>query len=753
MSTLENTESRRFNSDEIYVNVYKRVYPSSAPNQTENQKLSDLRSSTSQPMEVKLKVFLNMGEEHIEHLKLIWSTDDKKRRSFLKREYLSAGSISGTFYTRDKNVPLKEKLKHYNGIIALDFDDVQDVEACKQKIAQLPYVYYVGLSASKRGFYAIIPLDNADYTKHFLYFVALRKEMEKLGFTVDKACSDVTRLRFVSYDPSPYYNENCELYSLPEDFDFESVRTEHDEHTESLENPRLLRVKAYATEWEKKKIALDDYDDWRTIAMSLSNLGEAGYEILDKVSQFSKNYDEADNRKKFDEFLKSTRSIGLGSFFFKCQEYGIIPANVPHYEMIPFPVEVFPETVRKIIRETNKCLNFSVDHIASSLLFTASVAVGNSVIVEIKNEWVDKAILYIAIVGKPGTNKSAPLRYALRPLVDRDKKEMDKYERLKAKYDEEMRAPAKDRKKVLVEPEYVQIVLSDFTTEVLVRQHKINPRSLAVYVDELIGFIKCFNKYRSGNDEQIWTQLYNGGAVIVNRVSSQPLNIEDTCIGVIGTIQPNLLFEFAKGKTESGFVDRWLFAYPDDTEYPKLNHEQLPKEITKSWSEVIEKIFKLPHEPDGKHFRLTRDAMAVYSQWFNALADQKNSSSSAFAEMATKMERYCIRFAIVLEALKYGCSDKPLKSISVSSVKGGIDLCYYFMACAMKARKKFNSNPLDDLNERQRKIYNELPITFSTAEGLEIAMEYNIPERTFKDWLKSNFFKHISHGQYEKRYK
>ena len=64
----------------------------------------------------------------------------------------------------------------------------------------------------------------------------------------------------------------------------------------------------------------------------------------------------------------------------------------------------------------------------------------------------------------------------------------------------------------------------------------------------------------------------------------------------------------------------------------------------------------------------------------------------------------------------------------LSSVKGGIDLCYYFMACAMKARKKFNSNPLDDLNERQRKIYNELPITFSTAEGLEIAMEYNIPE-------------------------
>ena len=44
-----------------------------------------------------------------------------------------------------------------------------------------------------------------------------------------------------------------------------------------------------------------------------------------------------------------------------------------------------------------------------------------------------------------------------------------------------------------------------------------------------------------------------------------------------GVIQPGLLFELAKGKTESGFVDRWLFAYPDEGEYPKLNNDQLPK--------------------------------------------------------------------------------------------------------------------------------------------------------------------------------
>lgn len=140
------------------------------------------------------------------------------------------------------------------------------------------------------------------------------------------------------------------------------------------------------------------------------------------------------------------------------------------------------------------------------------------------------------------------------------------------------------------EPQYRQIVLSDFTTEVLMRQHKINQRGLAVYVDELIGFIKCFNKYRSGNDEQMWTQMFKGGSVIVNRVSSQPLNIEDTFVGVIGTIQPGLLCEFAKGKTESGFVDRWLFAYPEENVYPKLNGSELDSMYTRRWCAIVEQL-------------------------------------------------------------------------------------------------------------------------------------------------------------------
>lgn len=745
-------KSCKFDASQVYVNLFTRVTVSSLSGRTDEEKVSEFNQANSHPEEITLIDFLRLGSRHIRTLESIWNMEDKKERNSMKRRLLPAASISATLYTRDSSVPMSKKIKTYNGIIALDFDDIYDVDAAKRKVAELPYVWYVGYSASKRGFFAIVPTDCTSYEDHILYFYALREEMARLGLRIDEACKDVTRLRFVSFDPNPIYNEGCEIFTLPDGFEREKFVKVKEQTVAIAENASLAKVKAFADEWERRKVALDCYVDWLKMCMALAPLGQFGWEMLDRISVFSSHYNAEENRRTFDRISEKNCKVGLGTFFFVCHQYGIFPKNLPQYEPVPYPVAVFPEEIQDIISLTHDCLNFNVDHIASCLLFVASVAVGNSITVEIKNEWIDKAILYMAIVGKPGTNKSAPLKYALKPLFERDEESLEKYEEEYARYEEQMKTAVKNRTLLPDEPAYRQIVMSDFTTEVLIRQHKVNGRSLAVYVDELIGFIKNFNKYRNGNDEQVWTQLYNGGSVIVNRMSSQPLNIRDTCIGVIGTIQPGLLHEFAKGKTESGFVDRWLFSYPDDTTYPKLTDDQLPPEVTETWCRIIQRIYTLPYDQKGKVVRLTPAAMKIYTNWFNSLADLKNSSSVGFAEAATKMERYCIRFAIVLEAMKYGCGQETLDEISEWSVKCAIDLCYYYMSCTMKARRKFQRNPLEDLTERQRQIYKELPISFSTQEGLEIAMGLGASERAFKEWLKTDFFKHVSHGQYEKRY-
>jgi hypothetical protein len=240
---------------------------------------------------------------------------------------------------------------------------------------------------------------------------------------------------------------------------------------------------------------------------------------------------------------------------------------------------------------------------------------------------------------------------------------------------------------------------------------------------------------------------------LVNRRSSEPVNIQNPCISVIGTIQPELLKDFAKEKVANGFMDRWLFAFPDSVPYPEFSEEEINPDVVKSWARIIKTIHNLEYKGISKVLTFTEQAKKAYTDWFNQLSRQKNHSGPAFAGMSTKMERYCARFALLLEVMKYGCGDSDLTDISLESMKGAICLSYYFMGTALKAQKKFSYSPVNDLNNKQKQIYTNLPISFTTKEGLEVSDECGMPERTFKTWLKSNYFRHMQHGVYEKRYR
>ena len=86
-----------------------------------------------------------------------------------------------------------------------------------------------------------------------------------------------------------------------------------------------------------------------------------------------------------------------------------------------FPVDVFPKQIQQIIIETNRCLDFPIDFIGASILSAISIVTGNTFKVKVKNTWCESALIYIALVGKAGTNKTHPLKFALNPIHDKDK--------------------------------------------------------------------------------------------------------------------------------------------------------------------------------------------------------------------------------------------------------------------------------------------------------------------------------------------
>ena len=727
------------------VSIFSSTAPSKGSSEIHKHGYKSISNVLIPTAECTLAEFLQLGlKKHKDTIDHIRSIEDKSERNRLKTTLLPSGSISVCLTTRESSKPLDQRITQYNPLIVLDFDNLPDIEAAKQTLASLPYIYYAGLSVSGRGLFAIIPIAAADHTQHKTYFHALEKEMQTLGLTIDKACKDITRLRVISYDENPYINPDCTTYTL-----YETATPEQDPEETTTEDLEALKLEEHISLWEEQQIPLDDYDQWITVGMALSRLGEPGRQAFHRVSRYSDKYTTEATDKAFDNFLHNTKEITLGSFYYICHINGIHPSSTPEYESIPFPSEVFPEQIRQIINRTRTCLNFPLDYICPALIFASSVALGNAIAVEIKKGWKEKAIFYMAIVGEPGTNKSSCLEFAIEPLRKIDRDNLKTYKKKLKQYE----ATKNDPDNNIEQPVYGQIVLSDITVEGFLKQHLNTPRGLAIYADELMGFVKSFSRYRSGNDEEIWTQLFTGVPIIVNRLHSDSFSVSNPFVGIIGGVQPGLLRKFADGKTDSGFIYRWLFAYPDKRTFSRFQDDEIDDHTMNQWETIIDTIRRIRYNGQTTVIRLSPEAYDLYKQWYNTGRETMEHASTSFIGITTKMERYCARFALILEVLRYTCGQSDLTSISAQSMKDAFKLTYYFIAGAQKALKKLHSDPLGTLTEKQRSIYLDLPSVFTTREGLSIALQHSMSERTFKDWIKTAIFKKLDYGTYEKRYK
>lgn len=787
----------RFYSENVTVNLYERITCKDAALLSNEEIIRSRDNEESMPSEIPIRTFLTMGARYSAAIERIRNTESKDERYDLKKELLPVATISCSLTTRDRNIDLEKRLIEYKSLIVLDFDDVDDVEDAKFRASMMPWVWYCGLSVSGRGFIAIVPTTNKDYKLHKLYYAALSEEMAKIGLTVDRNCSDVTRTRFLSFDSNAYYNEGCEFYTMPQDF-----RIAEPEHQKPFRqtNPYPFQddmLDDYISEWKRVGAVIDDYGDWLKMCIALSKLGNEGWYALDAISRTSSHYSESRNWKIFQYCSGKYKAVTMATFYYLCHKYGVRPlrfkaseydvsdipeVKIPRSEIFgdeeepeptdiqeeddfddydeedfdttpPFPYEVFPPEVQKIVEQTHEHMNFPIDYIGSALIVAAAGAVSNSLKVYLPGDWVEKPIIYMAIVGEPGTNKSAPLDFAIKPLEDRDDEEMEIYNKKYDVYELEYKKAMTGKGIMPNPPDYHQLILNDYTMEAMMQQHAANPRGMLVVQDELLNFTRNMGRYSNGNDEMIWTKLFSGGSIQTTRKNKRQTKLRDACVSICGTIQPASLKEFSRGKTENGFVDRWLFAYPKTPAAPRFKYGKPRPEIKESWKAIIYRLLDLEYSDKNTPKMMSDEAMKVYGDWFNNLATKKDLEGTIYRMTATKMEKYFVRLAIVLDAMRYGCDGKPIIELSGWAMEGALKLVEYYLICGLKARRDFKYDPTMAMSVLQRKIYRKLPISFTTADGVKTAVALGMCERSFKNWLHSDCFLYTKRGNYERRYK
>lgn len=78
-------------------------------------------------------------------------------------------------------------------------------------INDIPYIAYLGKSVSNIGLWGLIPIAYKD--EHNAHFRAIIKYLDDRGIYIDKPLSDISRLRFVAYDPDAHFELNPEIFT------------------------------------------------------------------------------------------------------------------------------------------------------------------------------------------------------------------------------------------------------------------------------------------------------------------------------------------------------------------------------------------------------------------------------------------------------------------------------------------------------------------------------------------------------------
>ena len=420
-----------------------------------------------------------------------------------------------------------------------------------------------------------------------------------------------------------------------------------------------------------------------------------------------------------------------------------------------FPIDIFPHEIQQYIFACNKTLSNSIDYMGCSLLWIASLIIGNSFNIEVKKGWTEIPTLWIAIVGGAGIGKSPSINSMIFPLEKINGNERRRYVKLKREYDEYMALSKKEKDNAIEieEPRRTQFIVDDVTIEALINLHSQNLAGVGVFKDELAGWFKDMNKYKEGSDKEQWLSSWSGRGISVDRISRQSDYIAHPILPVLGGIQPLILAGFLTDENkDNGFIDRMLFSFPDLCVERYIIDEIDPELISfyDNWIvnfyQEAKKLISINEFGDITPTTCVFDfyAKIEWERIFNKITALQNSDDTPefLKSMLAKQKSYIPRFALILNTISAFHEGGNITLITADNIIKAERLSDYFFEMNQKMilSNMENAETKKIIYESKGDIINQLK-SIVAMQGTEfnktaVAKELNISRKTLHKYLK-----------------
>lgn len=302
---------------------------------------------TKRSQDIPLELFLDRIKSGYwqDHVLAVHRTRTDEEKSEAKKQ-VPYVTISGKFSERNEN-----GLLVHSGFIAIDVDDVDNVNEVKSVICGDRYIYSCFTSISGKG---LCLLFRVNPEKHREAFYGIAEYLLSNYRIVCDSLPDISRPRFVSWDPDIYLNTGAEKFAkypkkepkginkVPE---IVFVQSDFDEIVQEIVSRRLDITGDYR-QWLKCCFAIVD------------KFGQSGRDYFHQVSQFSAVYDFEVAERQYKNCLKADKSgVTIASFYYLAKAAGIRTASaqtktVSQYAALGKKARIAKEDVVKQLRDT-----------------------------------------------------------------------------------------------------------------------------------------------------------------------------------------------------------------------------------------------------------------------------------------------------------------------------------------------------------------------------------------------------------------
>jgi hypothetical protein len=369
-------------------------------------------------------------------------------------------------------------------------------------------------------------------------------------------------------------------------------------------------------------------------------------------------------------------------------------------EVEPFPVEVFPDLLQRLVREGAAAMNTPADFWGVAILGFAGGALGRTREIAITPTHVLTACLYAGFVARPGKGKTHPFSRLAKPFFKRQAQ-------LVKEFDEALEAwDAADPDERGPMPVCERCVVVNTTTESLKPLLEENPRGLVMIKNELSALTTAMNQYKGGkgDDRQFYCDLWDGVPLVNDRKSDKerrgrPLFVYDPFCGIVGAVQPDWLpgmrGQDARGRPhpDDGHFDRFLLAYPQELPAIAENWAEISPGALDGWRDVILNLLSLKKardQDDGQdrpvRLPLSKGGKAAWEAFTKQHADECNAPdfSPCLQGPWAKLRTYCGRLALILHYLHWAVGQAPQRTIRGRDLHDAARLVAYFKSHARK---------------------------------------------------------------------